>query len=72
MDFTGRYFSNFNGALEQLDQLFPMSIKEFEQRWPGVRGFRNDCSRKWAGRSESGELLPMTHKPGRNGQLISE
>lgn len=72
MDFTGRYFSNFNGALEELDQLFPMSIKEFERRWPGVRGFRNDCSRKWAGRSESGELLPMTHKPGRNGQLISE
>ncbi len=69
---TEHYFSDFNGALEELDQLFPMPVKEFEQRWPGVRGFRNDCSRKWAGRSESGELLPVTHKPTQSGRLTSE
>lgn len=34
MDCTNRYFSDFNGALEELDQLFPMPTRNSNNAGP--------------------------------------
>ncbi|WP_310636052.1 hypothetical protein [Delftia acidovorans] len=55
-------FSDITGEAEKLSAIDGMPNKEFAARWPGVKGFRYDGYQMWVGRSQSGDLMPVTRR----------
>lgn len=53
-------FSDVTGEALQLAGVSSMPNDEFASRWPGLRGVRFDGYQMRVGRSEAGELLPVT------------
>jgi hypothetical protein len=55
-----KYFSDFNGETTELLTISTMVNKEFEAKFPGIKGIKDDGFSKRVGRSADGEWLPMT------------
>lgn len=59
---TIRSFSDITGEAIELKALCGMPNKEFAARWPALKGIRFDGFQMQVGRSEHGDLLPVTRK----------
>ena len=58
---TFKYFSDMNGKAVELSCVGSMLNKEFDTKFPGIKGMRDDGFSKRVGRSVAGgEWLPMT------------
>ena len=54
-----KHFSDVGGPVE-LGAIWGMANKEFAERWPGIKGLRQDGFQKWVGRAPDGSILPVT------------
>lgn len=56
-----RYFSDIDGAVEELRAVHQLDNAQFRAQWPGVKGMRADGYTMWVGYGLVG-LYPVTRK----------